>query len=526
MRSALSGLTLRTRLTAGALLALLGVVAAMGAVGLWRLSSTLDHELEEELQQATAAIAPMMRAGGAVDGDRADATGAGWQVLSQDGTVLAAGGPAPERPLVLPDALPRRGATTLDVATLWPTNKAPFRVRATAVGDRILVVAVRRELRDDTLHTLRTLLIAGGVLALAGAVALTVTMPRRALRPVEDYRRRAAELADRGSGRLEVPAGPPDEITRLGHTFNDLLGRLEALTTRERQFVADAGAALRGPLAAVESSVARLRRADATDDGTGDEAGEGAGKGAGEGAGKETGKETGDGAGEGVGDGPAAGGAALDQPETEAGDGAVVPAHVLERREALDDLAEEVAGLAALVEQLLELASPAPVDACRATEVVVGIVERENGLRPERRLVARLPAEDGGSETRVPLPAGTLERAVGALLDNAFAHGGPPVHLHLRAVGDHVVIAVSDAGDGMPPEMLADGPSLFVRAPRARRRRGAGLGLTLAQEAATSAGGQLRLCHAGHHLHHGPTQQVACDHGPEMTVSIVLPRAH
>lgn len=509
MRSALSGLALRTRLTAGALLALLGVVAAMGAVGLWRLSSTLDHELEEELQQATATIAPMMRAGGAVDGDRADATGAGWQVLSRDGTVLAAGGPAPERPLVLPDALPRRGATTIDVATLWPTNKAPFRVRATSVGDRILVVAVRRELRDDTLHTLRTLLIGGGVLALAGAVALTVTMPRRALRPVEDYRRRAAELADRGSGRLEVPAGPPDEITRLGHTFNDLLGRLEALTTRERQFVADAGAALRGPLSAVESSVARLRRADATDDGTGDEAGEGAG----------------DGAGEGVGVGPAAG-AAPDQPETEAGDGAVVPAHVLERREALDDLADEVSGLAALVEQLLELASPAPVDACRATDVVVGIVERENGLRPERRLVARLPAEDGGSETRVPLPAGTLERAVGALLDNAFAHGGPPVHLHLRAVGDHVVIAVSDAGDGMPPEMLADGPSLFVRAPRARRRRGAGLGLTLAQEAATSAGGQLRLCHAGHHLHHGPTQQVACDHGPEMTVSIVLPRAH
>jgi two-component system, OmpR family, sensor kinase len=31
------------------------------------------------------------------------------------------------------------------------------------------------------------------------------------------------------------------------------------------------------------------------------------------------------------------------------------------------------------------------------------------------------------------------------------------------------------------------------------------------------------MCHAGHHASHGGRAPVACTHGPEMTVTILLP---
>ena len=42
--------------------------------------------------------------------------------------------------------------------------------------------------------------------------------------------------------------GPDDEITQLGTTFDELLGRLEASFDAQRQFVANASHELRTPL--------------------------------------------------------------------------------------------------------------------------------------------------------------------------------------------------------------------------------------------------------------------------------------
>ena len=71
---------------------------------------------------------------------------------------------------------------------------------------------------------------------LAGLAALVVAalvgdlLARAALRPVERYRRRAAEIAGGADGlRLDVPPDRDDEVTRLGHTLNDMLAALEQL---------------------------------------------------------------------------------------------------------------------------------------------------------------------------------------------------------------------------------------------------------------------------------------------------------
>ena len=74
-------------------------------------------------------------------------------------------------------------------------------------------------------------------------------LARLALRPVERYRRRAAEIAAGSSHlRLEVPDERDDEVTRLGHTLNEMLAALDESLERERQFVGDASHELRTPL--------------------------------------------------------------------------------------------------------------------------------------------------------------------------------------------------------------------------------------------------------------------------------------
>ncbi|WP_028049099.1 ATP-binding protein [Cellulomonas sp. URHD0024] len=82
----------------------------------------------------------------------------------------------------------------------------------------------------------------------------------RALRPVEELRRGAAQVASTGGpGSLPVPRRD-DELGALARTLNSMLDRLEAGAARQRRFVADAAHELRSPLATLRASieVARL----------------------------------------------------------------------------------------------------------------------------------------------------------------------------------------------------------------------------------------------------------------------------
>ena len=86
-------------------------------------------------------------------------------------------------------------------------------------------------------------------------------LARLALRPVERYRRRAAEIAAGSSHlRLEVPDERDDEVTRLGHTLNEMLAALDESLERERQFVGDASHELRTPLTLLQSRIQLARR--------------------------------------------------------------------------------------------------------------------------------------------------------------------------------------------------------------------------------------------------------------------------
>ena len=126
------------------------------------------------------------------------------------------------------------------------------------------------------------------------------------------------------------------------------------------------------------------------------------------------------------------------------------------------------------------------------------------------------------------IDAASLERIVGNLVDNGLAHGRPPVTIKVGLVttttGGWVRLEVADGGDGMPPELLATATGRFTRAPEARPRPGAGLGLSLVKGIVEGVGGELRLCHAGRHEHAGGlTTDAPCEHGTAMTVTVLVP---
>lgn len=466
----LRSLPLRTRLVAGFAAAMLVLLTAAGGFVYWRVQYALDRGLDTELTSARSVIAPLVGADGTVASPgAADATGTAWQVLGADGTVLDSGGPAPARPLVRASELPTDATRTLDVGTLLPVADAPFRVAVTRLGDArdgaaYLLVGVRRDHRDEALRELLLQMALAGVGALVIASFVGDLLARLALRPVERYRRRAAEIAAGSSHlRLDVPSDRDDEVTRLGHTLNEMLGALDESLDRERQFVGDASHELRTPLTVLRSRIQVARRRERS---------------------------------------------------------------VAEHEAVLDELAVDVDRLAGLAEQLLALdrgsaTRTLPADRADLADVARREVARWQAAHPERAadVVLELPAgpvpvaSDGHAHARV----------VTNLLANALVHGAPPVQVVVRRDGGYAVLAVSDAGPGMAPDLLAQATRRFSRAPEARSRPGSGLGLALVEHLVATAGGELRLCHGGHHVTSGTPADVPCRHDDRMTATVLVP---
>ena len=464
----MSRLPLRVRLVAGFVVAMLVLLTAAGAFVYWRVEYALDRGLDTELSQATAVITPLVDPTGHVTSpEAADATGAGWQVVDETGHVVDSGGTAPTAPLVSADDLDRVGgrALTKDIGKLLPVADKPYRVQVTALDQpagHYLVVGVRRDHRDEALRELLLQLTLAGLGALAVAALVGDVLARAALRPVERYRRRAAEIADGANGlRLEVPEGRDDEVTRLGHTLNDMLAALERSIDRERRFVNEASHELRTPLTLLKSRIQLAQRRSRS---------------------------------------------------------------VEEHETVLDELAIDVTRLTELADQLLTLGSTegAPPGTANVAEVAATVVEQQRLAHPERADALTLQVDPVASPAAIDPRA--LERVLTNLVENAFAHGSPPVQIRVHPAPGSVVIEVTDDGPGMPPDLLDHATERFTRADDARSRPGAGLGLSIVAALVRGAGGELKLCHDGQHSSHGRQMvDVPCRHSPAMIATVILP---
>ena len=100
---------------------------------------------------------------------------------------------------------------------------------------------------------------------------------------------------------------------------------------------------------------------------------------------------------------------------------------------------------------------------------------------------------EGPDHLVLPLRRVAAKRAFQNLLNNALAHGAPPVSLALRMAGREAVVEVRDHGPGIPQAQRAQALQPFVRLDPARGGGGVGLGLATAQRFALAEGGRLEL---------------------------------
>ncbi|GAA3659137.1 ATP-binding protein [Nocardioides ginsengisoli] len=480
LRTRVARLPLRVRLVAGFSAATLVVLIAAAGFVYWRVEYALDRGLDGELEQAGGTIAPLVRASGIVgDRDAADATGVDWQVIGEGGVLLDHSGPTDTDPMLGQHQLAQIGATprTLNIGDFLPGGRAPYRVRAIETGnDQYLVVGVRRDHRDEALRELVLQLLVAGIGSLIITAFVGDRLARAALRPVERYRQQAAAIAAGAAElRLDVPDLRDDEVTRLGHTFNDMLAELERALDRERQFVSEASHELRTPITLLAGRIQLARRRRRTAE---------------------------------------------------------------EHERILSELEIDVDRLARLADGLLALGTASPVGAAGTVATAhvehadLAVVAAR--IVNQRRLVDPGHAGDVTLELLTPhasvaLADLALERILTNLLDNAVRHGAAPVRVVVdRPAPGWARLLVADAGPGMPPDLLRTATQRFARATEARTRPGAGLGLSLASALVGQGGGQLRLCHGGEHVSFPSASPegavaIACEHGPEMTATVLLP---
>ena len=104
---------------------------------------------------------------------------------------------------------------------------------------------------DAVIHDVRVWgAILVGALALC-SVAIAWLLSKRMLRPLRNVIDVAHNVASAGDGTRIALGGPRDELRELADTIDKMLDRLDASSTAQRNFVADASHELRTPLAAM-----------------------------------------------------------------------------------------------------------------------------------------------------------------------------------------------------------------------------------------------------------------------------------
>jgi signal transduction histidine kinase len=152
---------------------------------------------------------------------------------------------------------------------------------------------------------------------------------------------------------------------------------------------------------------------------------------------------------------------------------------------------EQAERLAEVLDELLEAARAARAAGAEPQDLrdALGAVAEE--WRPAFKAAGR--------SLKVRVPDGLLARvtparireAVGALLDNAIHHGAGTVTLSARAAETSLLVEVTDAGAGVPEELV---PHVFDRGVSVGSSTG--LGLALARALVEADGGRLELSRA------------------------------
>jgi heavy metal sensor kinase len=310
-------------------------------------------------------------------------------------------------------------------------------------GPLIVVVSNSLESLSEQLDILQNVLIIAIVLALLLAASGGWLLAHHSLSPLTAMAS-ATERITASNLDERLPADSSDELGRVASRFNELLSRLSASFSQQRQFMADASHELRSPLSIVRTS------AQVT----------------------------------------------LLKPERP----------VPEYREALSLIEQQAGRLGRIVEDMFAVARtdmnqlPLHLDKLYLDEVIADTMLASHVLA-ERKRVHLKPKEMREAPYRGD--ERLLRQMISNLLDNAiqFTPPGGSVDVRLHQVATGYEITVTDTGCGIPEALQ---PRVFERFFRVDKARvggnglgGAGLGLAIARSIAELHGGRLTLQHSG-----------------------------
>ena len=317
-----------------------------------------------------------------------------------------------------PDGADPAVRTLHDVAD--GTERESYRVWAVQAeaeqGRLVVYVGTSLEQVSEATARLRTTMSFSLPAMLLLVVVTTWLLLGRALRPVEAIRSQVAEISGTAlERRVPVPRSD-DEVSRLAHTMNAMLDRLESASHRQREFVADASHELQSPLASFRTQLeVSLAHPASTD----------------------------------------------------------WPATAAELLRDSDRMERIVADLLYLART--DAVPPLPPKGLVDLDDIV--LDETNRARSHSRVridtagVSAAPVRGSGEE---------LRRMTRNLLDNAVRHARQVVRVELQATTEHVVLTVEDDGPGVPAEQADKIFERFVRLEDARGHEHGGTGLGLA----------------------------------------------
>jgi two-component system OmpR family sensor kinase len=288
---------------------------------------------------------------------------------------------------------------------------------------------------EATLATLGWFLVALSLGTWLIAALLCRRLSRRALTPLTRLVASARGLDASDAGWCLDEAGTGDELDELGCTFNELLARLHVAYERQRRFSGDASHQLRTPLTVLIGQIEVALRQERSGE---------------------------------------------------------------EYRRTLGSALGRAVQLGRIVEALMFLGraeADAQLPECELLDLDRWVAEHlaERSAMDPASEVVHTALQGDGAWVRAHAPL--LGQLLDNLLDNARKHGRPgtPIRVETIREGDAVVLAVEDAGPGIPPEDIPHIFEPFYRSALARRRgtSGVGLGLAVAHRIAVAFGGSL-----------------------------------
>ncbi|OLT14405.1 two-component sensor histidine kinase [Pseudonocardia sp. CNS-139] len=396
------------------------------------IMQTLDSNL---LQRASAAAQSELADPQQLATIPTEVLGAGdirLALFLSNGSAISAEAAASAPPLGADELAVARGQVSSSTRTAT-LDGVPYRVVAVQAGPgQALVIAQRLDATQQVLTRLGVALpVVGGIGVVLAAFA-GAAVARAGLRPVERLTAATERVAATGELR-PLPVEGSDELARLTHSYNDMLGALAASQEQQRRLVADAGHELRTPLTSMRTNLELLIAASRP------------------------------------------GAPSLSESD---------------RAEILEDVQAQVEELSTLVGDLVELARDDAPTVVHEPLVLTDVVLR--ALERARRRAGDVEFEPVLVPWTLVGDATALERAVLNLLDNAakWSPKGGTVRVQMRPLDEWwLVLEVADAGPGIADEDLPRVFDRFYRAATSRTMPGSGLGLAIVRQVAVRHGG-------------------------------------